>query len=137
MSSAAPHYLLERLLVRLAVRFITVFLGGFLVGALVMYAAPFLRPRVTIYDRLSELQLSFQRHDLYTGSLQQAIHLSQYDSLEWLKRAYDEKQSQKTVYDSLHVYLDIGKNVVWVELWLDNMPTNLEWLGFYFYSDPD
>jgi hypothetical protein len=120
-----------------AARLLAVFAGGFLAGVLIMYLAPSLLPKVTIYDRLREMGLSFSRLDFSTWSMQHATYLDQFDHLEWWKRAYDEKQAQKGTYDSLHVYLDTGKNVVWFELWLDNEPLNLEYLGFYAYQEAD
>lgn len=135
--NALNFTIFQRTPMKIIVKFLAVFAGGLLAGALIMQLGFSLWPRATIYDRLSDLQLSFQRSDFDEWGLQHATYLSQYDQLEWLKSAFDEKQSQKGVYDSLHVYLDVGKNVVWVELWLDNEPTNLEWLGFYFYHEVD
>ena len=83
------------------------------------------------------MQLSFQKLDFSTWSMQHATYLHQYTFLEEWKRGYDEIQSQKGHYDSMHVFLDTGKNVVWFELWLDNHPLNLEHLGFYVYQEAD
>lgn len=122
---------------KVSVKLVAAFALGVLAGALIIYVGSSLWPRPTIYDRLSELQLSFQKEDFSTNSLEHAAYIQQYDFLQSLKNAYDEKQSQKGTYDSLHVYLDTNKNIVWLELWLDNEPANLEYLGFYVYQETD
>ena len=119
------------------VRLLAAFALGLLAGALIMYAGSSLLPKTTIQDRLREMQLSFSQQTLSATSLRDAKGISEFDDLEFLKRAYDEKQSAKGTYDALHVYLDTDKNIVWFELWLDGVPTNLEYLGFYVYHDID
>lgn len=114
-----------------------VFSAGLLIG----YVLPYFQPKKTIYDKLRDMQISWQRDDSGFGQglwkLQKATYVQQFEYLEWFKSAYNEKDSSRGTYDSIHAYVDSIYNVVWMEVWKENIPTNIEYIGFYFYSEPD
>lgn len=118
-------------------KLVAIFAVGLLAGASIMYVVPFLLPKTTVQDRLREMDLSFTQKDWYASSLQYAKYVDQYKFLESMKNAYDEKLSQKAAQDSLHIYQDTSWDIVWLELWLNNEPANLEYLGFYIYNEAD
>ena len=113
----------------------------FSVGLLIGYVLPYFQPKKTIYDKLRDMQISWLRDDFGWGTgiwkLQKATYIEPIEYLEWFKRTYTEKDNSRGTYDSIQVYVDSIYNVVWMEVWKENIPTNIEYIGFYFYSEPD
>lgn len=121
---------------KINVKIAAIFLLGLCVGVLVISLIPYLQPKKTIFDRLRESQIyGVHRASLSEATLQHAKYLQRITDIEEFKRIYDEKDSSRGTYDAIYISVDVDWHVVWMELLLDNKPMNLEYLGFYIYSE--
>jgi hypothetical protein len=119
---------------KIVIAFVVVFSVGILIG----YVFPYLQPKKTIYDKLRDANISFSQDTWYENDLQTAKYIQQIRYFEEFKQIYDEKHNPlySNPNDIVHVNIDPSWNVVWIT----TMPSDLssiEYIGFYFYSEPD
>lgn len=113
------------------------FFIGVCIGALGLYLTPYFQPKNTIYTQLRNASITFHRTDWYENKLQRANYIQQIRYFESFKNIYEEKNGSLGTYDSIHVFVDPNWNVAWIEVWIDNNPSNIDYLSFYFYFEPD
>lgn len=119
-------------------KLLVIFLLGLVVGILIGYVIPYLQPRKTIYGKLQEANIQFSRETWYEGDLKHAEYIQQIRNFESLERIFEEKQnplySEPT--DVVEVCIDSSWNVLWIEV-REGGTNSINYMGFYFYSEPD
>jgi len=128
-----------KVMVEMNKRIIITLLIGVCLGAFVGYMIPYLLPKKTIYNKLAEARVYPHNGDWYIEKLLRARNFEQIRHLGEFILTYRE-QINSTLYPEwvvVYVNIDPFWNVVWMEAYSDWQRKNLEYLGFYFYSEPD
>jgi len=112
----------------------------FCVGTLMGYTIPQLLPKKTIYDKLREAQIIFSEGIWQEHYLQEAKNFQQIKNLEEFKQIYEVyfPLNNQPTGDLVQVKIDPDWNMIWI-CWSTVVSdvVSIEYLGFYFYSDPD
>ena len=112
------------------------FLVGLLAGLLLAwYVIPFFLSEKNIYDKLRDAHIPINEDNWYVGDLQRARYIEQLRNFEQFQQFFKERYSSRGAHDSIHVCVDSDWNVVWLEVWKEDEPTDIEYLGFYLYSE--
>ena len=115
-----------------------IFFVGLVAGLLLSwYVIPFLLSEKNLYDKLRDAHIPFDEDNWYVGDLQRARYIGQVRNFEQFRQIFKEKYNSRGAYDTIHVYVDSDWNVIWLEVWKENEPTDIEYLGFYLYSEAD
>ena len=116
--------------------------AGIVIGYL---AYPYLLPaEPTIYTKLQQAGIAFSGSQwLYYGlvKLREATRIEQVPDFESFQRTHQLKfdafnrDPNSSTYP--YVYLDFDWNVVWIKNSRYNNTEVIEYIGFYFYTEPD
>lgn len=92
----------------------------------------------TIYDKLNEAKIDFQYANWYVHKLKMAESIGQIKNFEAFRQIYEEKNDPRFSLATweIYVFIDSTWNVLWLEV-TDSATEQIDYIGFYFYSEPD